>query len=53
MLRYPNQTAIVDALAPVFTLVKWIFVGGSFALLLAGAVVGIWQWIRSVGQQRA
>jgi hypothetical protein len=53
MLRYPNQTAVVDALAPVFTLVKWIFVGGSFALLLAGAVVGIWQWIRSVGQQRA
>jgi hypothetical protein len=46
MLRYPNQTAVLDVLAPIFTFVKWILVGGSFALLLAGAVAGIWRWIR-------
>jgi hypothetical protein len=52
MLRYPAQTAVIDALAPVFTSVKWVFVGGSFALLLTGAVVGIWRWIRRSKQQR-
>jgi hypothetical protein len=31
-------------LAPVFTLVKWVFVNGSFVLLFAGVVVGAWQW---------
>lgn len=46
MLRYPDHTAVIDMLAPVSTLVKWIFVSGSFALLLVGAVVGIWRWIR-------
>jgi hypothetical protein len=40
MLRYPSPTAVVDVLAPVFTVVKWIFVGGSFVLLLVGVVVG-------------
>jgi hypothetical protein len=46
MLRYPDQTPVVDVLAPVFTLVKWIFVNGSFVLLLAGVAVGVWQWQR-------
>lgn len=46
MLRYPNQTPVMDVLAPIFTLVKWIFVSGSFVLLLVGVVVGIWRWIR-------
>jgi hypothetical protein len=44
MLRYPDQTAVIDMLAPVFTLVKWVFVNGSFVLLFAGVVVGAWQW---------
>ncbi|MGD8968182.1 MAG: hypothetical protein PVI07_11800, partial [Anaerolineae bacterium] len=52
MLRYPDQTGGVDLLAPIFTLVKWIFIGGSFALLLAGAMVGIWRWIRRRSKQR-
>jgi hypothetical protein len=47
MLRYPDHTAVVDALAPIFTLVKWIFVGGSFALLFIGLAVGAWRWIRN------
>jgi hypothetical protein len=53
MLRYPDQTAVMDTLAPIFTLVKWIFVSGSFALLLVGAVVGIWRWIRRKSKQRS
>jgi hypothetical protein len=44
MLRYPVQTAVVDILAPVFTLVKWVFVNGSFVLLFAGVVVAVGQW---------
>lgn len=36
MGRYPALTPVVDSLAPVFTFIKWIFVGGSFALLVIG-----------------
>jgi len=46
MLRYPAQTAVVDLLAPVFTALKWGFLGASFLLLIAGIVVAIWCWIR-------
>jgi hypothetical protein len=49
MVRYPDQTAVVDALAPLFTLVKWVFVVGSFVLLFAGVAVGIWRWSRKRG----
>lgn len=45
MLRYPAQTLVVDWLAGIFTGLKWIFVGGSFILLLVGAVIAIWGWI--------
>jgi hypothetical protein len=48
MLRYPEQTAVVDALAPVFTALKWSLIGASFALLLGGIVVAVWRW----GKQR-
>ena len=44
MVRYPDRTPVVDTLAPVFTLVKWVFVGGSFVLLFAGVVAAIWRW---------
>jgi len=46
MGRYPDQTAVVDVLAPAFTLLKWVFVGGSFVLLLTGVVAALWQWAR-------
>jgi hypothetical protein len=46
MLRYPGRTPVIDTLAPVLTLVKWLFVGGSFVLLLFGAGAGAWQRIR-------
>jgi hypothetical protein len=40
MLRYPARTPLIDWAAPVLTLAKWAFVGGSFVLLtiVAGAV---------------
>lgn len=46
MIRYPRETVVVDVLASVFTMVKWVFVGGSFVLLLVGVVVGVWRRVR-------
>ena len=46
MLRYPDQTAVVDNLAPVFTLLKWALIGGSFVLLLIGVITAVWRWGR-------
>jgi hypothetical protein len=46
MLRYPAQTPVADLLAPVFTVVKWVFVTGSFLLLFVGVVAAVWQWSR-------
>ena len=40
LYRYPSKTIVIDSLAPVFTTVKWLFVGGSFLLLLLG--FGVW-----------
>ena len=48
MLRYPEQTAVADVLAPVFTALKWSLIGASFALLLGGIMVAAWRW----GKQR-
>ena len=47
MMRYPNPTPVVDMLAGFVTTAKWAFVGGSFALLLAGVVVAVWRWGRT------
>ncbi len=47
MLRYPVRTPVIDVLAPGFTMVKWILVTGSFALLLVGMVVGAWRWVKN------
>ena len=46
MWRYPAQTPVVDWLAGVFTGLKWILIGGSFILLLVGAGLAIWKWIK-------
>ena len=45
MGRFPGRTPVVDTLAPVFTMVKWILVGGSFMLLMVGAGIAGWRWI--------
>ncbi len=46
MVRYPAHTPLVDGLAPIFTLVKWILVGGSFALLFGIALLGLGRWFK-------
>lgn len=39
MARYPARTPVVDVLAPIFTMLKWVFVGGSMILLVIGIVL--------------
>jgi hypothetical protein len=46
MARYPLPTPVVAALAPFFTLFKWLVVGVSFFLLLAGLMVAIWKRLK-------
>jgi hypothetical protein len=46
MLRYPEQTAVVDVLAPLFTALKWGFLGVSFVLLLGGIMVAVFRWMK-------
>jgi hypothetical protein len=45
MVRYPDKTPVVDVLAPLFTMVKWSFVAGSFVLLVILIGMGVWQWL--------
>lgn len=47
MANYPQQTFLFDALAPIFTLVKWFFVNGSFVILVPAALVALWNWVRA------
>jgi hypothetical protein len=44
--RYPARTPVVDVLAPVFTFLKWSFVGGSFTILIIALVAAIWAQAR-------
>ena len=50
MARYPAATPVADVLAPVFTAVKWVFVGGSFVVLASVAVVAV---VRRITRPRA
>jgi len=52
MLRYPARTPVLDVLAPVFTALKWGFIGASFVLLLGGVVVAAWRWTRQRARRR-
>lgn len=47
MLRYPAQTSVLDGMATVFTMVKWIFVTLSFVLLLASLMAVVLVRLRS------
>lgn len=51
MVRYPEPTAVVASLAGLVTLVKWIFVYGSFVLLLLGLVVALWRLLQATWQK--
>jgi ABC-type dipeptide/oligopeptide/nickel transport system permease component len=42
--RYPATTPVVDLLAPVFTLTKWLTLGAGFVLLVIGLVAAGWKW---------
>jgi hypothetical protein len=53
MLRFPDQTAVVDLLAPVFTALKWSLLGVSFLLLAGGLVVAAWRWLEQRSQGRS
>jgi len=46
MLRFPDPTPVIAELAPVFTLVKWLLVGGAFALLLIALGAALWKRVR-------
>jgi hypothetical protein len=46
MQRYPEPTAVVDLLAPLFTALKWFSLGASFVLLVVGMALAVWQWGR-------
>lgn len=46
MLRYPLHTPLVDSLAPLFTLIKWIFVNSSFVILIPAALIALSIWVR-------
>jgi hypothetical protein len=39
--RFPQQTPLVSSLAGVFTLVKWLFVAGSFLILILGLILAL------------
>ena len=41
LARYPAPTPVVDLLAGPLTLVKWLFVGGSFMVLVAVAIAAL------------
>lgn len=50
--RYPAQTRVVDLLATIFTPLKWVFVVGSFAVLVGVAIAALVQWRRGVREHK-
>jgi len=47
MWRYPLRTPVVDHAATVFTPLKWVFIGGSFILVIVGVLRLIWEKVSS------
>jgi uncharacterized membrane protein YoaT (DUF817 family) len=45
MWRYPNQTPIVDTIAPVFTLLKWLLLSIAFVSLVVGIILATRRWL--------
>lgn len=46
MYRYPVRTTVVAELTPVFTLLKWCLINVSFAALVPGLIITIFQYAR-------
>jgi hypothetical protein len=51
MFRFPQPAYLPATLAPFFTATKWIFVGGSFGILIIGILTAIWDTIQSKREQ--
>ena len=47
MAHFPDTTPILPQLAGVFTALKWIFIVGSFAVLVLGLILAGWEWAQS------
>ena len=47
MARYPDLTPILAQIAGVVTVIKWIFISGSFTVLLLGLGMAGWHWLQS------
>lgn len=50
MARYPQTIAVIDHLAGIFTLLKWIFIAGSFIALVIVAVLALVRWFKKTPQ---
>jgi len=46
MARYPDLTPVLPRIAGVLTAIKWVFIGGSFAVLVLGLGIAGWRWLR-------
>jgi len=46
MARYPDLTPVIPQLAGIFTIFKWVFIGGSFILLLLGLSMACRSWVK-------
>jgi len=42
MLKFPEHISLIASLAPVFTMLKWFFVGGSFLILVPALFIPLW-----------
>jgi hypothetical protein len=49
MARYPAKTIVISSIAGIFTSLKWIFIGGSFVILVGGL---IWLILRKLTSSR-
>ena len=45
--RFPAHTPLIGSLAGFFTIIKWLFVGGSFVVLILGCILAVWKLIKS------
>lgn len=46
MARYPDTIPVIASIATIFTMTKWIFVNGSFVVLLIGIIVATYIKLR-------
>jgi len=45
MVRFPDPTPVLPQIAGIFTSLKWIFIGGSFGILVLLLAIVVWKWI--------